>query len=150
MDEKLDWSSNTDALYRKGQSCLFFLRTLRSFDVCVEMLTMFYHTVVASALFYAAVCWGSSLTDKQGKPLDKLVKKAGSVLCRKLDPLRTVVERGTLNKLKAIMDNSRHPLHSLLERQRSSCSSRLISLRCRTERYRRSFIPTAIRLFNTS
>lgn len=50
------------------------------------------------------------LLDKNTKRLDKLVKKAGSVLGRRLDPLRTVVVRGTLNKLKAIMDNSRHPL----------------------------------------
>ncbi|MEJ4599799.1 DUF1891 domain-containing protein, partial [Enterococcus faecium] len=46
VDDKLDWSPNTDALYRKGQSRLFFLRSLRSFDVCVEIMTMFYHTVV--------------------------------------------------------------------------------------------------------
>ncbi|KAJ8272962.1 hypothetical protein GJAV_G00095560 [Gymnothorax javanicus] len=34
LDNKLDWSANTDALYKKGQSCLFFLRRLKSFDVC--------------------------------------------------------------------------------------------------------------------
>ncbi|MEJ4486873.1 DUF1891 domain-containing protein [Enterococcus faecium] len=95
MDDKLDWSPNTDALYRKGQSRLFFLRSLRSFDVCVEIMTMFYQMVVASALFFAAVCWGGSLTDKNTKRLDKLVKKAGSVLGRRLDPLTSVVERGT-------------------------------------------------------
>lgn len=60
--EKLVWSSNTNTLHRRGQSCTFFLWTLRSFDVCVEMLTMFYHTMVASALFCAAVCWGGCLT----------------------------------------------------------------------------------------
>ena len=118
--------------------------------MCVEMMTMFYHTVVASALFFAAACWGGSLTDRNTKRLDRLVKKAGSLLGRRLDPLRSVVERGTLNKLNAILDNGRHPLHSLLEGQRSSQGGRLLSLRSRTERYRRSFVPTAIRLFNTS
>ena len=118
--------------------------------MCVEVMTMFYHTVVASAFFFAAVCWGGSFTDKNTKRLDKLVKKAGSVLGRRLDPLRSVVERRTLNKLEAIMDNSRHPLHCLLEQQRSSCSSRLLSLCCRTERFRRSFVPSAIRLFDSS
>lgn len=70
LDDKLEWSPNTEALYMKGQSRLFFLPTLRSFDVCMEMLAMFYHTVVASALFYAAVCWGGSLTDRSTKQLD--------------------------------------------------------------------------------
>ncbi len=31
LDDRLDWSSNTDALYRKGQSRLYFLRRLGSF-----------------------------------------------------------------------------------------------------------------------
>ena len=56
LDDKLDWSANTDALYKKGQCRLFFLRRLGSFDVCREMLVMFYQAVMASVLFYAAVC----------------------------------------------------------------------------------------------
>ncbi|KAG5265425.1 hypothetical protein AALO_G00242350 [Alosa alosa] len=32
LDNKLDWSANTDALYKKGQSRLYFLRRLRSFN----------------------------------------------------------------------------------------------------------------------
>lgn len=60
VDDKLHWSSNTDVVYKKGQSCLFFLQTLRSFDVCMEMLIVFYHTVVASALSYVAVSWSGS------------------------------------------------------------------------------------------
>jgi len=53
------------------------------------------------------------------------------------------------SKLYSVLDNNRHPLHSILAGQRSSYSERLISLRCRTERFRRSFVPTAIRLFNS-
>lgn len=33
IDNKLDWVKNTTALYRKGQSCLYFLRWLRSFNI---------------------------------------------------------------------------------------------------------------------
>jgi len=53
---------------------------------------MFYHTIIESALFYAAVCWGSCTTDKNCRHLDKLVKKAGSVVGRRLDPLSAVEE----------------------------------------------------------
>ena len=61
LDNKLDYSLNTDALYKKGQSRLFFLRKLRSLNICIKMLQMLYQSVVASALFSAAVCWGGSL-----------------------------------------------------------------------------------------
>ncbi len=58
------------------------------------------------------------------------------------DSVGTVVERRALSKVQSILDNSSHPLHC--------CSDRIISMCCRTERFRRSFILTAIRLFNSS
>ncbi|KAI3359183.1 hypothetical protein L3Q82_002599 [Scortum barcoo] len=37
LDDKLDWTANTDALCRKGQSHrLYFLRRLASFNICKE------------------------------------------------------------------------------------------------------------------
>ena len=150
LDSKLDWSVNTDEVYRKGQSKLFFLRRLRSFDVCGEMLHMFYQSVVASTIFYAAVCWGGSATDRDTRRLDKLIRKAGSVLGRCLDSLGVVVERRMWTKLSDILDNTNHPLHHTLIEQSSSHSERLTALCSRTERHRRSFVPTAMTLFNSS
>ena len=34
LDDKLDWAANTDALCKKAQSRLYFLRRLESFNVC--------------------------------------------------------------------------------------------------------------------
>ncbi|KAI3357209.1 hypothetical protein L3Q82_015668 [Scortum barcoo] len=64
LDDKLDWTANTDALCRKGQSRLYFLRRLASFNMCKKLLQIFYQSVVASALLYAVVCWGGSLKKK--------------------------------------------------------------------------------------
>lgn len=93
LDNNLDWSLNTDTLYRKGQSRLFFFRTLISLDICRKMLYMFYQSVVACALFYAVVCWGGSIKHKNAKQLDKLVERAGFVFGTRLDTLGAVVER---------------------------------------------------------
>ncbi|KAG5276868.1 hypothetical protein AALO_G00110700 [Alosa alosa] len=73
LDNKLDWSANTDALYKKGQSRLYFLRRLQSFNVCSKLLRMFYQSVVASVLFYAVVCWGGSTRKKDAGRIDRLV-----------------------------------------------------------------------------
>ena len=54
INNKLDWKNNSEALYRKSQSRLFFLRRFRSFDVCGRLLKMFYQSVVASTL----LSWG--------------------------------------------------------------------------------------------
>ena len=55
IGNRLDWKSNTEAVYKKGMSRLYFLRKLRSFNVCSKMLEIFYQSVVASAIFFAAV-----------------------------------------------------------------------------------------------
>jgi len=148
IDNRLDWKSNTEAVYKKGMSRLYFLRKLRSFNVCSKMLEIFYQSVVSSALFFAAVCWGSSLRASDTNRLDKIIKKAGSVVGHRLESFESVAERRTLNKLLSIMDNEEHPLHLTLVRQRSSFSDRLLQLRCRTDRYRKSFLPHAISLHN--
>ena len=109
LDNKLEWSANIEAVYRRGQSRLFFLRLLRSFNVCSDMMCMFYHTIIESALFYAVVCWASCTTDKDCRRLDRLVKIASSVIGRELDPHRTVVEQQIRKKLYYLMVNNKHP-----------------------------------------
>ena len=150
LNNKLDWSHNTDALYKKGQSRLHPLRRLRSFLVCRPLLRTFYDSVVASAILYAVVCWGAGSTDRDRKRLNKLVRKASSVLGCPLESVEGVGERRMLAKLTSIRDNTSHPLHQTVEALSSSFSGRLRHPQCRTERYRRSFIPTAVRLFNST
>ncbi|KAI4902349.1 hypothetical protein NFI96_003952 [Prochilodus magdalenae] len=150
LDERLDWSVNTDIVYKKAQSRLYFLRRLGSFRICQKLLLMFYQSVVASVLFYAVVCWGGSISKRDAGRLDRLVRKAGSVLGLELESLTPLAERRALNKLLNIMDNVHHPLHSTIIRRRSSFSGRLLSQSCSTDRLRKSFVPQAIRLFNSS
>ncbi|KAI3374569.1 hypothetical protein L3Q82_021137, partial [Scortum barcoo] len=69
---RLDWSDNTNALVKKGNSRLFLLRRLRSFGVQGPLLRTFYDSVVASAIFYGIVCWASSITDRDRRRMDRL------------------------------------------------------------------------------
>ena len=110
----------------------------------------FYDSVVASALFYAVVCWGGGCTDRDRNRIDKLVRRSGSVLGCSLESVVVVGERRMLAKLTSIMDNPHHPLHETVSAMSSSFSQRLKHPRCRKERFRRSFIPTEVRLYNAS
>ncbi|XP_051787946.1 uncharacterized protein LOC127529166 [Erpetoichthys calabaricus] len=121
LDDKLDWTANTDALCKRGQSRLYFLRRLASFNIC-KMLQMFYQTVVTSALFYAVVCWGGSIKKRDASRLDKLVRKAGSIVGMELDSLTSMAERRALSRLLSIMENPLHLLNRIISRQRSSFS----------------------------
>ncbi|KAI4873537.1 hypothetical protein NFI96_012248, partial [Prochilodus magdalenae] len=137
IDNKLDWAKNTDALYKKGQSRLYFLRRLRSFNICRTMLRIFYESVVASAILYAVACWGSRLRVADANRLNKLIRKASDVVGVELDSLMAVSERRTLSKLQTIMDNGSHPLYHTVMRHRSTFSARLIQPKCTTERHSR-------------
>uniref|UniRef100_A0A8C7Z516 Reverse transcriptase domain-containing protein n=1 Tax=Oryzias sinensis TaxID=183150 RepID=A0A8C7Z516_9TELE len=150
LNKKLDWTHNTDALYKKGQSRLHLLRRLRSFGVCRPLLRTFYDSVVASVIQYAVACWGAGSTDRDRKRLNKLVRRASSVLGCPLDFVEEVGERRMLAKLTSIMDNTSHPLHQTVEALSSSFSGRLLHPPCRKERFRKSFIPTAVRLYNAT
>ncbi|XP_041950480.1 uncharacterized protein LOC121711184 [Alosa sapidissima] len=73
LDNKLDWKCNTEAVYRKEQSRLYFLRKLRYFNVCSRMLNMFYQSAVSSTIVFAAICWGTSIRANDTKKLNKLI-----------------------------------------------------------------------------
>ncbi|TWW80240.1 hypothetical protein D4764_01G0000550 [Takifugu flavidus] len=68
-------------------------------------------------------------------------------------PPDEVVRDRMVLKLWTIMDNPSHPLHNTVDKLRSSFSSfsnRLLQPRCSKERYRKSFLPSAIKLYNSS
>ena len=150
VNNKLDWTHNTDTLYKKGQSHLHLLRRLRAFGVSRPLLKIFYDSVVASALLYAVVCWAPGSTERDRKRLNKLVRMATPAPGCALNSVEEVTERRMLSKLTSIMNNTFHPLHQTVEELSSSFSERLLHPVCKKERYCRSFIPGATRLYNTT
>ena len=148
LDDKLNWSMHAKSVYKKVQSRLFFLRKLRSFNVCNKMLNMFYQTVVSSVLTFAIVCWGRSVGVSDRGKLNKLIKKAGSVVGQKLENIELTFEKRLLKKVLKIQGDELHPMYCILLERRSSFSNRYIMPVCRTERFRCSFLPSAIKCLN--
>ncbi|KAI3374204.1 hypothetical protein L3Q82_006060 [Scortum barcoo] len=104
LNDSLDWSDNTNALVKKGNSRLFLLRRLRSFGVQGPLLRTFYDSVVASAIFYGIVCWASSITDRDRRRMDRLVRRASSVLGCPLDSVEVVGNRRMMAKLSSLLN----------------------------------------------
>ncbi|KAI3351524.1 hypothetical protein L3Q82_020366, partial [Scortum barcoo] len=130
LNDNLDWSDNTNALVKKGNSRLFLLRRLRSFGVQGPLLRTFYDSVVASAIFYGIVCWASSITDRDRRRMDRLVRRASSVLGCPLDSVEVVGNRRMMAKLSSLLNNTSHPLQDTLTALGSSFSERLLHPRC--------------------
>ncbi|TWW59264.1 Catenin alpha-2 [Takifugu flavidus] len=114
LNNNLDWTHNTDALVKKGNSRLFLLRRLRSFGVQGPLLRTFYDSVVGSAIFYGIGCWSSSITDRDRKRMDRRVRRASSVLGCPLDSVEVVGNGRMMAKLSSMLNNTSHPLQDTL------------------------------------
>ena len=99
------------------------------------------------------MCWGRGLKTGDANRLNKLVRNASSVIegGTELDVLGAMARRRMLTKLVSILNiTSHHPLHDGLVKQKSTFSNGLISPECSNKQYRRSFLPVAIKLPNSS
>ena len=143
LDNRLDWKCNPEAVYKMGQSRLYFFRKREFFDICTKMLNIFYMSEVESAVCFAAICWGSSI---RARDSEKLLKKAGSVPGPALELIAK--KRRMLHSLMTVLDNTAPPLCNTVMKQQSALNQRLLQLCCSTERYRRSFLLTGLTKHN--
>ncbi|KAI3363870.1 hypothetical protein L3Q82_001469 [Scortum barcoo] len=110
----------------------------------------FYDSVVASAIFYGIVCWASSITDRDRRRMDRLVRRASSVLGCPLDSVEVVGNGRMMAKLSSLLNNTSHPLQDTLTALGSSFSERLLHPRCVKERHILSLYSVQRRSFNTA
>ena len=115
------------------------------------MLQLFYRSVVESAVLYNQVCYYNSakIVDKQR--LDRIVHSAEKLIGEPLMPLSECYELSVVKKVVKTLDDQNHPLNDIFTSQKSKRNTgRLLSVRAGSERRLKSFVPTAIRLYNDS
>ncbi|TWW62507.1 hypothetical protein D4764_04G0011540 [Takifugu flavidus] len=86
--------------------------------------------------------------DRDRRRMDRLVRRASSVLGCPLDSVEVMGNGRMMAKLSSMLNNTSHPLQDTLAALGSSFRERLLHPRCVKERYRRSFLPAAVRLHN--
>ena len=81
--------------------------------------------------------------------MDRIMKAAEKIIKKDITSASSH-EVCCLKKMTRIMNDDTHPLHPVLAQceSRRAASGRLLSLKSRTNRFRESFLPTAVRLFN--
>ncbi len=76
ITEDLTWSAHTDAVLKKAQQLLFFLRRLRRFGMSPHILHSFYTCTVASILTGCITAWYGNSTSSNRKHLQRVVRTA--------------------------------------------------------------------------
>ena len=76
ISSELAWENNTDAVVKKAQQRLFFLRQLKKFGLRREILVQFYRSAIESILTFSICIWFGGISQRQRGRLDRMVKTA--------------------------------------------------------------------------
>ena len=147
IDHKLDWSEHTEYLFKKANQRLHFLLVLKSFRVDRTIMTLFYSSVIESVITHDCVVWYNGAKKKDKNALKKVVKQASRLIGQHID-LDQVCEARIVKKADSVLFNQRYPLHKNYVLMRSG--KRWQSVSAKTTRFLNSFVPSSIRLLNTS
>ena len=115
-----------------------------------NLLKAFYQATIESIIWYNSLCFFNSLRIVDAAKLHRVVKTASMLIGSEVTDGDTHYARKVLRRLWAVLADETQPLNDELKTQTSvrEVSDRLFSLKARTSRYHRSFLPTAIRLYN--
>ena len=156
LDDKLDWTLNTDAIVSKGNQRLHFLRKLRSFDVSRTIIQLFYKATLESVLTFNSLCHYNQLKVIDSERLARIIKSAGIIIGNPVCGLKHHYDKKCLKRALAIQADATHPLCPAIKGQKSlrdpevqrTTSAKMRSCDVRTKRHFVTFVPTTVRLLN--
>ena len=146
VTNKLDWTENVQVLCKKGNQRLFFVRMMRKLNVDKTILMLFYRSLIQSILTYNLVCFYGNCTQQNKDRLDRVRRVAQRIIGADLSSLSCIFEERMLSKAQKIMNDQSHPLNEHYTFNRSGI--RLRVPRTNRTRFRQSFVPTSIHMFN--
>ena len=145
IDDKLSGNANTDAVYSKCRQRVHHLRILKNICVDRTILSLFYKSIIESVLCFSLIIFYGSLTGKNKSKLEKIVRNAKR-LGAEVSSLNGLYDKYMKKFVDKIMVDDSHPLYSNFIFLRSG--RRLAMPLIRTTRFKNSFIPKGIKLFN--
>ena len=158
LNKQLKWDDNIDLIVKKASKRLYILRVLRRSGVPSADLLTIYFSLIRSTLEYACTVWHNSLPKYLSDKLELVQKRAFRTIypnthykdallianCSRLHSRRNDLCVKTFEQMK---DPSAR-LHHILPSTRASAhgrslrnNNRLSLPKCKTERYKNSFIP---------
>jgi gmma-aminobutyric acid receptor subunit gamma/cGMP-dependent protein kinase 2 len=147
IDDRMNFSENVHNLYIKCLQRIRHVRELGKLWVDVNIMSLFYKSVVESVLSYtrSIVTWYGLSAKTDQRKLCKIIKVAQRLgICTK--GLNELYNEYVLKLVKKILNDEGHPLHNEFVYLKSG--RRLSTPRQRSNRYGKSFVPAGVRLFN--
>ncbi|KAM9820826.1 carboxy-terminal domain RNA polymerase II polypeptide A small phosphatase 1-like [Neosynchiropus ocellatus] len=114
LDDKLDWTANTDALCRKGQSRMYFLRRLASFNICSSptLSTKKPRSGGFFSIFSCCMCRDQQEPPPVNNNAPLLVEENGTVSKIQVKPLLPPAKSKDSGKICLVIDLDETLVHS--------------------------------------
>ena len=148
ITEDPSWTTNTHHMVKKAQQRLHFLRILRKHHLEEKLLVSFYRCSIESVLAYCISTWHTSCSAADKRALHRIINTAQKVSGCALPSLQDIFSSRCLTRSANILKDPSHPGHHMFALLPSG--KHLMSIKSRTNRFKNSFHPTAIRSLNTS
>ena len=146
VDDKMKFSDNLARMYEKAKQRMYFIRKLKNVHIDKAILTMFYRSIVETVITFCITYWFGNSTVQDRKRIDSIVKCACKLGCIDIKDTKLLYNNAVSAKMTKIIKNDTHPLHMYFELLPSQ--RRMSSIYSRTDRYNKSFVLSAIRLYN--
>lgn len=147
MDSSLTWQVHIESLCTKLQQRMYFLRRLRLYGVNNRLLFLFFQMILESVIQYGMQTWYGNLTVQLKAKLGRLVKTALRIVGHQDQGyMQSLYEKSVLREALKILEDPTHILHQ--EFTLLPSGKRFRTLNCRLNKYKNSFVPTAIRMLN--
>ena len=156
----LRWDDHIQHLIKINSLKLHYLRLLKRAKIPFKELLNVYYTIIRSSLEYACPVWTSGLTNDQSSSLEQIQKRALKIIFPTMtydqalsnNNISTLATRRLL-LAKRFFDNVTkysNPVHNLLHlntSRRLRSTAKFEIPKVKTDRYKNSFIPFALKNF---
>jgi hypothetical protein len=150
IEDNLKWNVHIDGQVKKASKRLYHVRCLRNLYVDNSLICLMYNSLISSILTYAVCCWFGSASEGCKRKIvsirKRVCKMVGPDFVPMLDDPADIFNKRCVKLATKIISDNNHPLNIFYQLLPSG--SRYRSTKCRTERYRKTFIPTSIRMLN--
>ena len=147
ISNTIGWDINISSSCKKAQQRLYFLRQLKKLKISTAVMTQFYRAVIESVLSFSITAWYGAVSTGDKRKINRIVKTASRIVGSTLPSLDSLYNLRMKRKVRSIISDSTHPANHLFQLlpsgRRYRCS------RCRSNRLKYSFFPSAIRIANS-
>ena len=149
MDDKLTFAYHVDCQLKKANKRLYCIRTMKKLNINPSIIALFYNMTVPPVLMYSAITFYGILSILLKRELDHPRKTCARIVKECCDMMHSndgVYDNAMLRTAKKIIADKIHPLNEFYNLLQSGRRFRLP--RCRTERFRKTFLPLSINKVN--